>query len=538
MTLKTILCAFFYLYAVSPMLAQEPVDTTAISFIRQQGLEYSQVMAVAGQLTDVFGPRLTNSPNTDQAGDWAMEQLRTWGLQRVHRELWGPFGRGWSYDRFSLHVTAPTPFPVLAYPKAWSPDTGGPLTGTVIHLNAENEADLEAYRGQLAGKFVLLDPIQEAGPDFEATARRRDAEELLKLANAGKPGRSSRSYSEEAMARYRFNQYKMLFLYAEQPAALLSRSGRGDEGAVFVQAADVPLVAEGDGYVQARAWDVDMAVLPQATLGAEDYNRILRLLDRGLPVSLAMNLSAVYHETDLMGANLLAELPGTDPNLGQEVVMLGAHFDSWHAGTGATDNAAGVAVMMEAMRILKATFDSLDTAPRRTIRVALWGGEEQGLLGSRAYVNTHFAELGDWGQPPLTLKPGHEKLSAYYNLDNGTGKIRGIHLQGNEAAGPIFRDWLRPFADLEASTVSLANTGGTDHLPFDDAGLPGFQFIQDHIAYGTRTHHSSLDVYDQLMPDDLKQAAMVIASFAYHTAQRDEKIPRKAPVEGSGAGTR
>lgn len=518
--------------------AQEPVDTTAVAVIRHQGLTQSQVMETAGWLTDVYGPRLTNSPTIDRAAQWAMGQLQDWGLQNVHLQPWGPFGRGWSYSRFSLRATAPSTFPVWAYPQAWSPGTAGPRVGEVVHLVAENEAELEAYRGQLAGKFVLLDPVQEAGPDFEAPAKRRDAEDLLKLANATPAGASHRGFSAAALARYRFAQYRLLFLYAENPAALLNRSGRGDEGAVFVQSAAVPPAPVDNGYVQQQPWQPGVTVLPQATLGAEDYNRILRLLEKGLPVTLEMNLAATYHEADLMGANLLAELPGTDPVLGKEVVLLGAHFDSWHAGTGATDNAAGAAVMMEAMRILRATFDSLGTAPRRTLRLALWTGEEQGLYGSRAYVDAHFAELGGWGEAPLALRPGHEDLSAYYNLDNGTGKIRGIYLQGNAAAAPLFRAWFKPFADLGAGTVSLANTGGTDHLPFDEAGLPGFQFIQDHIAYGTRTHHSNLDVYDQLLAEDLQQAATLIAAVAYHTAQREDKLPRKPLVLSTETGGR
>lgn len=268
-------------------------------------------------------------------------------------------------------------------------------------------------------------------------------------------------------------------------------------------------------------------VTPQFTLAVEHYNRIYRVLQKNLPVSLEIELDATFHEDDPMEHNVMAEIPGTDPQIGDEVVMVGAHLDSWHAGTGATDNAAGSVVMMEALRILKATYAELGKQPRRTIRIGLWTGEEQGLYGSRAYVNDHFATIEGWGRPPTELKPEHETFSAYYNLDNGTGKIRGVYLQGNDRVDPIFRTWLKPFHDLGANTLTLSNTGGTDHLAFDAAGLPGFQFIQDHVTYSTRTHHSNMDVYDHAIEDDLKQAATIIASFVYHTAERDEKLPRK-----------
>jgi carboxypeptidase Q len=276
-------------------------------------------------------------------------------------------------------------------------------------------------------------------------------------------------------------------------------------------------------------------IIPQVVVAAEHYNRIVRMIQQGQKVKMAVNLTVEFQDKDLMSYNTVAEIPGSD--LKDEVVMLGGHMDSWHAGTGATDNGAGVAVGMEAVRILQA----LKLQPRRTIRIALWSGEEQGLLGSRHYVMQHFATLGDGtldafrfgnsgqGDPPkLNPKPDYEKFSAYFNLDNGTGKVRGVYMQGNEAVRPLFRRWLIPFRDMGAATLSISNTGGTDHLSFDAIGLPGFQFIQDEIEYETRTHHSNQDLFDRIQADDMKQAATVMAAFIYNTAMLDEKLPRKA----------
>ena len=307
----------------------------------------------------------------------------------------------------------------------------------------------------------------------------------------------------------------MTFLEKEKPLAVINRYFKGDLGTVFVSGART-----GTG----RARDHDAFVIPQITISNEHYNQIFRLLHKSIPVEISLNLEVSYHNQDGMEHNIIAEIPGSD--LQDEVVMFGAHFDSWHSGTGATDNAAGSAVMMEAARILLQTFEEMSIQPRRTLRLALWTGEEQGLYGSKGYVNEHFAETDDLGNL-INVKPDQEKISAYYNLDNGTGKIRGIYLQGNGAVQSIFRDWFEPFSTLEAETITLSNTGGTDHLSFDAVGIPGFQFIQDPIAYSSRTHHSNMDHWDHLVEDDLKQAATIIASFVFHTSQRDEKLPRK-----------
>lgn len=493
--------------------SQEPVNDSINTIIRKHGLEKSQVMDIAAWLTDVYGPRLTGSPMLDKATNWATETLKEWGMENVHTEAWGPFGRGWELEHFEMHATAPSYFPIIAYPKAWSPSVEGTAAGTVIYLDAASEEELEAYRGKLKGKFVLLDTIRTVKEWFDAPARRHDSEDLLDLANAPMP--TPRSFRGYRRSGANFSKTLWNFLVEEKPLAVVDRYFKGDLGTVFVSRARC---AEG------RVWEENKEVVPQVTISIEHYNRIFRLLNKGIEVSLSLELKSKYTNPDGMEHNIIAEIPGTD--LKDEVVMFGAHFDSWHAGTGATDNGAGSAVMMEVARILLETIKDSGIKPRRTLRLALWTGEEQGLLGSKAYVGEHFAETNPRGNAQ-SLKPDQSKVSAYYNMDNGTGKVRGVYLQGNPAVAPIFRAWLEPFKDLEAGTLSYSNTGGTDHLAFDAVGIPGFQFIQDPMAYFSRTHHSNMDNWDHLSAEDLQQAATIIASFVFHTAQRDEKLPRK-----------
>ncbi|MCB0686915.1 MAG: M20/M25/M40 family metallo-hydrolase [Saprospiraceae bacterium] len=497
--------------------AQESIDLKINEIIRKHGLNESQVMDIASWLTDVYGPRLTGSPMLDQATDWAVQTLKDWQLSNVHLEAWGPFGRGWEMEHFEMHCTGPSYWPVIAYPKAWSPSSEGEISGEVIYLNASTGAQLAKYQGQLKGKFILLDTIRNIDQGFEAPATRVDDKELLRLANLNDPTpRRERGYRGSGA---RFTDTLWTFLAQEDPAAVIDRSYKGDLGTVFVSGAST---------AQGRAQNPGNPVVRQVTMSIEHYNRIFRLLQKGIPVNLQMELKTRYTNDDGMEHNIIAEIPGTD--LADEVVMFGAHFDSWHTGTGATDNGAGSAVMMEVARILQKTIEESGIKPRRTVRLALWTGEEQGLFGSRAYVREHFANTDPFGNA-LEVMPSAEQISAYYNLDNGTGKIRGVHLQGNQQVWPVFRDFLEPFQDLGASTLTLANTGGTDHLSFDAVGIPAFQFIQDPIAYGTRTHHSNMDNWDHLVADDMKQAATVIASFVWHTAQRDEKLPRKPTDE-------
>ena len=540
--------------------APAPDPNDPIQRIKEEGLKRSQVMQTLSYLSDVIGPRLTNSPGMKRANEWTRDQLTKWGLQNAHLEAWGPFGRGWTLKKFSAQVVEPLAIPLIAYPKAWSPGTNGPLTADVVYVDARNEADLEKFKGKLNGKIVLTAPVREVPAHFEPRGTRLTDKELLALADAPEPrpgGGRPNFAAGNARTLFQFTSAKLRFFHQEG-AAMLIDPGRGDGGTIFVQGAAAvpgPVDPNAPPTRGTPAYTKDAKITPQLVLAIEHYNRIVRMLEAGEPVKMTIDLAVAYQDADLMGYNTIAEIPGTD--LKDEIVMLGGHMDSWHSGTGATDNAAGCAVVMEAVRIIQA----LGLKPRRTIRIALWSGEEQGLLGSRAYVAQHFGSMqnpatsvapatggtnasqgrgGGNGNsatatppaPVLVKKADYDKLSAYYNLDNGTGKIRGVYMQGNEGVRSLFRQWLAPFKDLGATTLTISNTGGTDHLAFDAIGLPGFQFIQDEIEYDTRTHHSNQDVFDRIQADDMKQASVIMAAFVYNTAMLDEKLPRK-PAPGS-----
>jgi len=545
--------------------ARDPNDP--IEKIKDEGMNRSQVMQTLGYLSDVIGPRLTASPNMKRANEWTRDQLTKWGLQNAHLEAWGPFGRGWSLKRFSAQVVEPQAIPLIAYPKAWSPGLAAPITADVVYIDAKTEADLEKYKGQLNGKIVLTGATREVQAHFESQGRRLDEKGLLALADAPEPraggGRPGGNFAPGGNAANAFRAAQQLAsaklrFFQQEGAAVLIDPSRGDGGTIFVQSASIiPPAGETTGRPTPVYDKSAPKTLPQLVLAIEHYNRIVRMLQAGEAVKMTVDLSVAFQDTDLMSYNTVAEIPGTD--LKDEIVMLGGHMDSWHSGTGATDNGAGVSVAMEAVRIIQA----LGIKPRRTIRIALWSGEEEGLLGSRAYVAEHFGSMqaapastssgtgngagmgsgngtvgnNAQGQQPaqamvLVKKPEWERLSGYFNLDNGTGKIRGVYLQGNEAIRPLFRQWLAPFKDMGANTLSISNTGGTDHLSFDGVGLPGFQFIQDEIEYDTRTHHSNQDVFDRIQADDMKQAATIMAAFIYNSAMRDEKLPKK-PTPGA-----
>jgi len=491
--------------------AQED-QSEIIDIIKKHGLEESQVMDIASWMTDVYGPRLTGSPMLDKATNWAQEELKSWGMSNVHLHEWGPFGRGWQLDHFEMHASSPSYWPIMGYPKAWSPSSKG--SGEIIYLDVSSEEELKKYEGKLKDKFVLMDTIRDVEEPFEPMASRHDFESLFQLATAGTP--TPRPRRRNRAGGFQLNQAIWTLLENEGPIAVLDRSYKGDLGTVFVSGARTS-----DGGVR----DKGKRVVPQITLSVEHYNRLMRMLLKGVDVKLDFDLKSQYTNPDETEHNIIAEIPGTD--LKDEVVIFGAHFDSWHTGTGATDNAAGSSVMMEAARILLQTIKESGIQPRRTLRLALWTGEEQGLFGSRAYVDDFYAEFSEDDYTPQSYKPDNEKVSAYYNLDNGTGKIRGVYLQGNSDVRNTFRDWLDPFEEMDAQTLTLKNTGGTDHLPFDGVGIPAFQFIQEPMAYFTRTHHSNMDNYDHLVEDDLKQAATIIASFVWQTSQRDSRLPRK-----------
>ncbi len=523
-----------------------PADSI-VEKIKDEGLKRSQVMQTLSFLTDVIGPRLTGSPNLKRANEWTRDRLSAWGLANAHLEAWGPFGRGWSLKRFSAQVTEPQCIPIIAYPKAWSPGTDGVLTGEVIYFDAKTEADFARFKGHLKGKIVLTAAPREVAAHFEPLGTRRTNSDLLELADAPEPAaRGERRWRMEGQrqAQIEFAAKKLKFLADENAGMLIDPSFRGDGGTLFVQSASIPgLMPNFGGQGQptqrrAQVYDKDAPKIPpQLVMANEHYNRLVRMIEQGERPKMVVDLAVQFHDDDPMAYNTVAEIPGTDPKLKDEVVMLGGHMDSWHGGTGATDNAAGVSVAMEAVRILQAT----GLKPRRTIRIALWTGEEQGLLGSRAFVTKHFGvappgmgSRNTADEPARAKTSEYEKFQAYFNLDNGTGKIRGVYLQGNEAVAPTFRRWLQPFREMGAATLSLSNTGGTDHLSFDAIGLPGFQFIQDEIEYDTRTHHSNQDVYDRIQADDMKQASVIMATFVYRAATMDEKLPRKVEAAPPG----
>lgn len=516
-----------------------------IDKIKDEGMNRSQVMQTLSYLTDVIGGRLTNSPNMKRANEWTRDTMAKWGMQNAKLEPWGPFGRGWSLKSFQAQVVEPQNFAVIAYPKAWSPSTKGTVTAEVVYFNPKDEAGLEKYKGKLNGKVVLISEPREVKAAFTGMGTRRTDEELQKMADAAPAAapqaagpNPNAGAAQRAVAT--FNTKRWNFLLNEGAAVVVDSSSKGSGGTLFVGGATVVQHIPAEGAVPGsnpnlRAYDkaAEARIIPQMTMTIEDYNRLVRMISLGVTPKMTVEIKAQYHDEDLMGYNTVAEIPGTDPALKDEIVMMGGHLDSWHAAGGATDNAAGSAVAMEAARILIAS----GLKPRRTIRVGLWSGEEQGLNGSREYVKQQFGEMRGAGQfggggttagrPELIKGLNYDKLSGYYNLDNGTGRIRGVYLQGNSAVKPIFEAWLMPFHDLGAKTLTISNTGGTDHLSFDRIGLPGFQFIQDEIEYSTRTHHSNQDNYDRIQADDMKQAATIMAAFVYQTAMMDEKIPKK-----------
>ncbi len=502
----------------------EVLDYDAIYRIKQEGFgaRTSKVMEIMSYLTDVHGPRLTNSPITKAAGEWAVKKFNEWGLAGAKLETWGNFGRGWTNDRTYVQVTSPVPYPVIAYPSAWTPGTDGLVSGEATLMFIDREEDLEKFKGKLKGKFVLTRRTRAVNARFKADGERFTDEQLADLARQQVPGGPGgqfadapsqvqdliaamggpQAFGQNFQRQQQLNNRIRDFLIAEGAAAWIE-PGAGDGGTVFVG---------GGGSRDPKGPPAPVRLVT----AIEHYGRIVRTLEKIIPVTMEANVKNTFHDADPNTFNVVAEIPGSD--LAGELVMLGAHFDSWHSGTGATDNAAGSAVMMEVMRILKATGLKM----RRTVRIGLWTGEEQGLLGSRAYVNEHFAE-----RSTMKLKPDHEKFAAYFNIDNGTGKVRGVYLQGNEAVAPIFEKWMEPFRNLGMTTLTIRNTGGTDHLSFDAVGLPGFQFIQDEVEYDTRTHHSNMDVYERIQEADMRQIAVIVASFVYHAANRPEKLPRK-----------
>ena len=535
MPLRFTAAAALILAVVAPPSAHtvEKLDFATIAQIRDEGLNRSQVMDHIWWLSDVYGPRLTGGPEILQASDWAIKKFNEWGLVNAHREAFA-FGRGWSVVRFSAHMIEPQVQPLIGFPGSWSPATGGTVSGDLVRVQIASEADFARYKGRLAGKIVMTQPVREVQMLEGTVVSRMGDNELAEAsttpiprARGGRGRGSDPADADEPAGRGRgdaqlrarvtqfFKSEGVLAVFDRGSDNLTSSIGsnltfqhqRTDGGTVFPTSGG------------SRTSD-PAAGVPSITLAVEHYNRMARLIERGIPVRAELNLETKFHEeTTPNGFNTIAEIPGTDPALKDEVVILGAHFDSVSAATGATDNATGCAAIMEAVRILK----TLGVRPRRTIRVALWGGEEQGLLGSRAYVRDHFADV-----TTMALKPAHRSVAAYFNSDNGTGRIRGIWLQSNLAVRPIFEQWMAPLRDLGVEALGPRSVSSTDHVAFDSVGLPGFQFMVDRLEYNSRTHHSNMDVYDRVQRDDMVQHATVIAVFAYNASMRDEKLPRKA----------
>jgi len=512
--------------------AAEPVDLDVVAKIRHEAFNRSQAAANLKELTETVGPRLTASPNYTRASAWARGKLSGWGLVGVHDEVFDPaFGRGWEFSSARIEMLSPRQVPVHALPKAWTRGTDGPVEGEVVLASFKTLADIDKQRGKLRGKIVLLDDARAYKPAEKADFRRYEETELGELQTFPVAADAEPDAQEKRLEEYRKRQAltKALntFLAEEGVLATLSLSS-WDNGIIR---------ATGGG---ARKADEPVGVT-ELVLPTEHYNPLVRAVQGKQPVRLRIDVDSRFtSEQDLPATNTFAEIPGTGGKAG-EVVMIGAHLDSWHTGTGASDNGAGVVVMMEAMRILKA----IGVKPRRTIRLALWGGEEQGLHGSAGYVARYLADYPaptdpeqkalprayQRGTGPLQRQRGYDRFSTYFNFDNGTGRIRGIYAQENHAAVPIFKAWLEPFADIGATIVTTRNTGSTDHISFDRVGLPGFQFVQDPADYFTHVHHTHLDTYDHVVPEDLKQAAAIIASFAYHAAMREERLPRKPFLE-------
>jgi carboxypeptidase Q len=512
----------------------ESIDLNAYNAIREEGLQHSHVMDYAGGLIDGIGPRLTGSPNMAKANAWTRDQLTKMGCVNAHLEDWGEFGMGWQQLNTWVRMTEPDTAVFVAQATPWSPSTNGPVTGQAISVVVDDASDVSKYKGKLSGKIVLLGAMRDVPVPDKPFFERYSDKDLKDLESLPLEGNDVAAQARERYIKRAKLLKELLPLLAEEKVAgviVPSRDGMygGGTGIIF----------DDNGAALGRTpYHKDTAIsFPVVVAQIESYGRVFRLLQNHVPVSIEMDVETKFTGDHEHGFDTVAEIPGTDPKLRDQVVMVGGHLDSWISGTGATDNGAGSIVALEVMRILNA----LPVKPRRTIRIALWSGEEEGLLGSKGYAAQHFGSFPLSTAPdqmelpesmrkpagPLTLKPEQKLISAYFNVDNGTGRIRGIYTQGNVAVGSIFEQWMAPLKDLGVTTISNRNTGGTDHLSFDAVGIPGFQFIQDHMDYATRTHHSNMDTYEHLQPADLKQIAVVEAIFVYNAAMREQTIPRK-----------
>jgi hypothetical protein len=516
-----------------PQPQRETLDLAMYQQIRDEGLGHSHVMEYASALDDDIGPRLTGSPNLKHANEWTRDQFTAMGCSNAHLEDWGEFGMGWQQLNTWVRMTAPDTAVFIAQAGPWSPATNGAITAPAIWIDVKEKKDLDQYKRKLAGKIVLYGPMRDVPLVDKPLSTRLDDAELKQLTEYPLKPRGQ-DFIQQYMKRLELRREVGKFLADEHALAVITpsrdgRAGGGSGGTIFDD--------QGTGFGWEAYKREHANPLPVVVMAIENYGRVYRLLKAHVPVTIEMNVDTKFSGDHEHGYDTIAEIPGTDPNLKDELVMVGGHLDSWASGTGATDNGAGTVVAMEVMRILT----TLQVKPRRSIRVALWTGEEQGEYGSHGYVKEHFGnvplstapdqlKLPEWIRKPagpLQLKPDQQKISAYFNVDNGTGKIRGVYLQKNAAISPIFAQWIEPLKDLGVTTLTMRNTGGTDHEAFDAVGIPGFQFIQDPLDYDSRTHHSNMDTYERLQPEDLAQAAVVETIFVYNAAMRDQMLPRK-----------
>lgn len=517
-----------------PQPQHETLDLAMYAGIRQEATQHSHVMEYASALMDGIGPRLTGSENLKKANEWSKEQFAAMGCANAHLEDWGEFGMGWKQLNTWVRMTSPDTAVFIAQAAPWSPATKGAVSGPAVWVDIKDEKDFDKYKGKLAGKVVLYGDMREVKPVDKPLFVRHEDSDLKRIETYPIRLNEKENSFQDYLKKLEFREKVGKFLAAEQALAVLTpgRDGRNNGGSGGTMFDD-----SGAGFGWMIYQKDGANPLPVAVTAIENYGRVYRLLQANVPVTIELNIDTQFTGDHQHGFDTIAEIPGTDPKLKDELVMVGGHLDSWASATGATDNGAGTVVAMEVMRILTA----LRVNPRRTIRVGLWTGEEQGEFGSYNYVKQHFGFVPRSTAPgqvritefdrdaagPIQLKPDYQKISAYFNLDNGSGKVRGIYLQENAAVGPIFAQWMAPLKDLAVETISLRNTGGTDHEAFDAIGIPGFQFIQDPLDYGSRTHHSNMDTYERLQPEDLAQAALVEAIFVYNTAMRDQMLPRK-----------
>jgi carboxypeptidase Q len=516
-----------------PQPERENLDYQMYQRVREEALAHSHVTEYASGLMDGIGARLTGSPNLKRANAWTRDQFTAMGCSNAHLEDWGEFGMGWQQLNTWVRMTAPDTAVFIAQAAPWSPSSNGALNATAAWVEIKEERDFDQYKGKLAGKIVWLGEMREVKPVDKPLFLRRDENNLKNVIEY--PLKAPEDHFPEFLKKLQFRERIGKFLAAEKAVAVVvpsrdGRNGGGSGGTIFV---------DSDSTFGWFVYQRDHASpLPLVVMAIENYGRVYRLLKANVTVNIEMNVDVKFTGDHEHGFDTIAEIPGADPNLRSELVMVGGHLDSWASATGATDNGAGTVVAMEVMRILNA----LEVKPRRTIRVALWTGEEQGEFGSYGYVKEHFGYIPRSTEPdqlkiteydrkpvgPIQLKPDQQKISAYFNLDNGSGKIRGIYLQQNAGVAPIFAQWIGPLKDVGVSTLSLRDTGGTDHDAFNAVGIPGFQFIQDPLDYGARTHHTNMDTYERLQKEDLAQAALVETMFVYNTAMRDQMLPRKA----------